>query len=336
MKKKYGEWTDPNNEYVKKIPYWDLFKNKYSKSSIKSIFLTLVDYLLFLEERFQKTLLMANGIEILTYFQEVINAKEISKSSKNRYRYFISSYYNYVKNFKNKLEQEEFTNPVPTKDIYDFDGKTNALYDLQHDFELLTMKDIKRILAQLYYVKPNWVYTAGSLIIYSGARVREIAQIKLANLDIENRWFLTEVKSNKSEKRMGMYFFPEFFQEDLERYIKLLNLRDPECKYLFPSKWKSSSSGYISKRTIQRYMQEVRKELGIKALTNPHAYRDFINSRREEKGATKTQLKFLLMQKIPDVNTNHYLKKYKNRRVLRDIYDKFDPFEENIKPKPKL
>lgn len=71
-------------------------------------------------------------------------------------------------------------------------------------------------------------------------------------------------------------------------------------------------------------------------MTNPHIFRDFINSRREEKGATSTQRKFLINQKNPDVNINSYLKKYKNRITLRNLYDKYNPFNQDILPQPKL
>ena len=83
-------------------------------------------------------------------------------------------------------------------------------------------------------------------------------------------------------------------------------------------------------------MQQVKEELGLKTLTNPHIFRDFINSRREERGATVTQRKFLINQKNPDVNINSYLKKYKNRMILRNLYDKYNPFDKTTLPKQKL
>ncbi|MHA1252437.1 MAG: tyrosine-type recombinase/integrase [Candidatus Helarchaeota archaeon] len=310
------------------IPYWDFFKNKYSESSIKPIRLILLDFISFLQKKYSKGILGASSHDVLDYFMNIIDKKNSKRESKERIRYIISAYYNYVKAYKKDIEQVEFRNPVPSSKIFEFSGKTSTLNDLQKEFDLLTMKDVERIVKQLRYVKPAWMYIAGCLIIFSGARVREVAQIELANIDLKNRWFITEVKSNKANKRIGIYFFPDFFVPDLSYYIKTLKLRQPNVKFLFPSS--RSKYGHISVRTIEKHMKDIKEELNIKGLTNPHAFRDFINSRWEEKGASSTQRKFLLNQKNPDVNINNYLKKYKNRLILRNLYDKLMPFDASI------
>ena len=334
--KKYGDHEDPNNEYIKLIPYWTIFKKKYSSSSLNHVFLALMDLAIYSRKNFNKNLLELSGKELLQYFVQVINEKKVSKSTKRSIRYYISGYYKYVEKYKKDIEGERFDNPVPSLETFDFDGPLPELQDLQGELDLLTMKDIKKILHRLYYVKPNWMYVAGSLIIYSGARVSEVASILLENLDVKNRWFLTKVKSSRSSKRMGIYFFPKFFIPDLEHYIKTLELEHPRTRFLFPSSHSWKEDKHVNIRTIEKYFREVGQELELKARTNPHAFRDFINSKREEKGCSTVQRKLLLNQTIRDVNVSHYLKKYKNRIHLRSIYDKYDPFKPNVKPNPKL
>jgi len=66
---------------------------------------------------------------------------------------------------------------------------------------------------------------------------------------------------------------------------------------------------------------------------HPHAFRDLINS---EQFNTKMKAKYrflLLNQTPPNVNVNHYIKKFKKRKELQKKYVEFFPFP---KFKPKL
>ncbi len=315
------------------LPYWNLFTGQYSVSSIRPYFLELVKFALFCKEKFSKTVLEVKGMEILIYFRDVINKRGAKKPAKRRVRHIISGYYEYVKIYKKDIESKKFSNPVPSTKIFDFTGKSSSLDDLEQDTQLLSLEDVKRIIFHLYYTKESWKYIAGCLIIFAGPRVREVAQIQLTNLDVKNRWYITEVKSNISNKRMGIYFFPDWFIPDLNRYLNQLSIEHPGTKFLFPS---SSSTGHRSVKTIQDTMSKIRKELGIEGPTNPHIFRDFVNSRREERGCNKPRRKVLLNQKTPDVNIKHYLKKYKNRVHLREIFDKFNIFDEGFHPNPQL
>lgn len=195
------------------------------------------------------------------------------------------------------------------------------------------MEDVKTIIKHLYYTKPTRIFIALCLIIFAGARVSEICQIELRDINLETRWYITSVKSKRNEKRDGIYYYPEFFIPYLKRYIETLKIEHSNPQLLFPS---GSISGYISPRTIQKYMSITKKELGIKANINPHAFRDFINTERKIRGCDKDFLTILLNQTVKDVNTGHYLKRYENRIELRKVYDKFNPFDKSIMPNPKL
>ena len=329
---KFGNWKDSNNCYVKLIPYWEEFSENFSISSIKGIYLELVKFALWNWRHGQKTLIEVDGRDCLKYFKSKINRREVLKSSKKRVYHFISSYYNHLKDYIKIFEKREFTNPIPHS-MVKFNGKKSALEDLEQDFQLISLEETKKIIKHFYFTRKGMYYIIASLIIYSGPRIREIVQVELKNLTLKDRWFLTEVKSSQSDKRMGIYFFPEFFVSELTQYLRTRKIEHPNSKYLFPS---PMTKKHVSSRTIESYFKQIKEQLGIKALAYPHIFRDFLNSRREERGANPNQLKFLLMQKVPDVNSNHYLKKYKNRVILRNNYDKFNPFTESLKPNVRL
>lgn len=330
--RKFGDWKDPRNCYVKLIPYWEEFHENFSISSIPAYYLELVRFALWCWRHGRKTVIDADGRDCLKYFKSKINKRDVLKSSKKRAYHFISSYYTHLKDFLAVFEKREFNNPIP-RTLVKFDGKTSVLDDLEQEFELISMKDIERIVKQFYFARSSMYYIFICMIIYGGPRVRELAQVKIENISLKNRWYLTEVKSQKSNKRIGIYFFPGFFVNELQDYINLLKINHPEPKFLFPN---AKANGFITPRSIESNLKYVKEQLGIRALAYPHIFRDFLNSRREERGATQLQRKFLLNQKNPDVNINSYLKKYKNRVKLRNYYDKFNPFTESLKPNVRL
>lgn len=68
---------------------------------------------------------------------------------------------------------------------------------------------------------------------------------------------------------------------------------------------------------------------------NPHAFRDYLNTLRFEKGLGDKYRFLLLNQTPPNVNVKSYLKKYEKRKELLKIYDKYFPFPE-FNPKLNL
>ena len=89
----------------------------------------------------------------------------------------------------------------------------------------------------------------------------------------------------------------------------------------------------LSKKTIQDYIKKAKEVLDIKSKIHAHAFRDFINTKRLELGLfDKDRRKMLLNQTVGDVNID-YLKKYKNRVSLRELYDKYNIFK-NISLRP--
>ncbi len=130
--------------------------------------------------------------------------------------------------------------------------------------------------------------------------------------------------------RWGVYFFPKFFVPYLREWIQELKLEKPNTTYLFEYKGNS-----LNPKTIREHLREIKKQHGFTCKMNPHAFRDLINSERFDT-KMKEKYRFLLLNQTPtNINTKHYLKKYKLRKKLLVKYDEFFPFPE-FKPKLNL
>jgi integrase len=334
-------------EIPNEIPYYQLFLNRYSESSKQHVRMILVDFALYSKKHFNKTLLDVDMGDVIHYFSEYIDKlpgrknKFASKNVKRRKRIFLNTYYEKLKEYKKRIEKKQIENPIPPLELYDFSGKQVRYEDLEYEEDIITLSDITKVVNYLYYnVKNPQVYMATCLILYSGCRIREAMHLELEKIDLKERWFITQIKSKKREKRDGIYFFPEFFVAELERYIKLLKktFRGYELKYLFQSTYDMDNRvEHIRSKLIQTYIQKAKDHHRLTSKIHPHAFRDYVNTRRFELGLRDSRfLKLLLNQTVGDVNFI-YFKKYKKRIQLRDnFYDKYNPFLTSLEPAYKL
>jgi len=194
---------------------------------------------------------------------------------------------------------------------------------------LITYPIIERILNYIYITRKR-LFIIVAFLLYTGARISEICRIEIKKIDLEERYFITKVKSKKALNKYGIYFLPKFFLQYLEEWRKSIYLEHPNTRYLFPSR-----KTFISTNTIRKNLRKVKNELGLDCQMNPHAFRDFINSERFDT-KMKDKYRFLLLnQTPPNVNVDAYIKKFKKRRELQKKYDEFFPFPE-FKPKLNL
>ena len=332
LPKIYGDYNDKDNIYVKMIPYYAEFLNEYADSTKPRVFHRIVEFALYCKNNLKKEILNINSKESLDYFIQ-INKKPIKKTTKQRYYYFIAHYFNFVKDWKKAIEGDDiFKNPLPSMKLCQFKGTNLTNYDLEMNYRGPDLKSIERILTHIFYVIEDFrIFPVVSLMIYSGARIGEVCQIDIRLLNLKERWFKTKVKSRLSE-RWGWYFFPKFFIPLLEEYLEKRDNDFPDSTYLFPSK----RANHLIPRTIQFHLKNAKESLGLNIFTNSHAFRDFLNTKRADMGLIKEKRKFLLNQKVRDVNPENYMKKYKNLINLRKLYDAYNPYKKLIKPEPKL
>lgn len=327
---RFGDPHDEENPFVQKIPHAMLYFRRFSESTIPTRFNKLVELALYLEQNFGTALLDADPEHVLMYFQEVIDPKDIKKDSKENYRFAFNSYYKFIKKtLEWKDEHARFKNPVPPKEIFEFSGTSSGLEALPSLEHVFTRPTLERVIKHVYYaIESSRIYYIVCLITYTGARVSEICHLKLKDLDIENRWLITKVKSRKNKK--GIYFFPSFFQPELRAWRSDLLDTHEDPEYVFQSR--RSRKGHVSRKVIYTHLKNTKKHLALKCKLNPHVLRDFINTKRIEMRVPKDLRKLLLNQKT-EVNIGHYFKSFRNRVYARNLYDKTCPFEKPFIPK---
>lgn len=327
----------PNNKKYSKdqeklIPYFDRFMDRYSESNYGQKRNILIEFALYIETKFNKNIINAKMDEVIDYFDNKIesreiNSRKIKRITKLKYRSVILGYYKLVKEFKEKVEGINFINPVPSLNIYNFSEPNLPVDDLEKESDILDDYSIvERILNYLFFTRKR-LFIIVSLLLYTGARISEICSIKLKNIDYDERFFYAKVKSKKAVNRWGVYFFPEFFVPYLKEWVKTLLHEKQNAKYLF-QQWDT----HISTKTPRKHLRSLKNELGLTCKVNPHTFRDFINTERFDQDLNKKYRKLLLNQTPKDVNVKNYLKKYKLRKNLQKIYDSTLPFPE-FKPK---
>jgi len=314
--------------YNEKVPYFDDFMDRYAKSHWGEERNRLIRLALFLEHERNTTVIDADFEDIKAFFKK-IDARDLARSTKNKWRHVLNSYYEFVKEIKEKMEKTEFINPVPSINLFDFNERKLSLDDLEKEEDLLTYQIAERILNYLYFTKRR-VFIAVCLLLYSGARISEVCRVELRHLDFNERFFFTRVKSKKKLKRYGIYFFPKFFVPYLQDWINTLLMEVPDAVYLFEYHRRS-----LNPKTIREHLRRTKNELGLTCKMNPHAFRDLINTERFDTPLAEKYRFLLLNQTPPNVNVMSYLKKYKKRKELLKKYDQFFPFPE-FKPKINL
>lgn len=314
--------------YDKDVPYFMKFMDRYSKSNYPQKRNMLIKYHLFMIEEKNKNILDAD-IDDVTDFFITIDAMDIKRDSKNKWRNFLNAYYKLVKEHKEKKEKITFINPVPSINLFDFKEKDSSIDELEKEEDLLTYPDINKILNFLYFTHFR-TFIIISLILYSGARISEVCHVKLKNIDLEERFFVTRVKSRKYSNRKGAYFFPKFFVKFFKNWINDLLEEYSNPMYLF-----QENSVFLTPKTPRKHLREAKSILNLNCKMNPHAFRDFINTLRFDQNLNDKYRFLLLNQTPPNVNVKHYLKKYKKRKELLEVYDKTFPFPE-FKPNLKM
>jgi integrase len=335
------------------IPYLELFIDRYSNPNHAKN--KIVNFAGWCKEEYDKNILEINMTEFKFIWNNYIKNRpgrkdtKIGKSAKKIWFNYINQYYEVIDSLKEQFEKEKreldpllkcYYSPIPPKKLFTITGKSNSFEDLETPEELLTIERVRFLVKKFYYVHTQstlnafWeleLYLAFQMIIYSGARISEVCHLEFKNIDLKNRWFITTVKSKKSDKRDGVYFFPEFFVPELRYYIRHLKEEyGNNPKYFFPNK--KSKKGYLTKTPLEKRLKDLKENLDLEYNTNPHAFRDFLNTKRMEMRLPKDLCTMLLNQKPKGVNPQHYLKKFNNRVHLRDLYDQYNPFREKLSP----
>ena len=183
--------------------------------------------------------------------------------------------------------------------------------------ETLTVKDINRILEQLYKdmeKHPDYLPSyAVELAALTGMRVAEIAALKWSDFDfdemvitisrsdkynsLDNTWSVQETKTKKSRK------FPidSYILRSLRRLETVHEEYYPGSDWVFPHK----EYGWIHSNIISSCLRNKCKQVGLKRKYGIHAFRKTLNSDLRSSGVPAVLCAGMLGNSI-EVNNAHY------------------------------
>jgi integrase len=298
------------------IRYVDDFAASYSRRYSMQVKKRLELFEQYLKKNYKKLDIIQTNYNEILEFLKFIDKKEIKKVSKEKYRTTLNRYFEYIVEM-NKKNMILFVNPVPSEISFKF----SDIIDRQTiDFttHYLTYDTILKILRFLFFTDYR-MFILVSLLAYTGARISEICSIKLDDIDLENRKFISGRFDDYSKTGLVLYFWPTFFHEEFKRYIELM--RSHKYEFVFPHQ-----QTFLHTKTPRKKLREIKEILNILDPINPHSFRDSLNSSRREKGLGEEFAAMLLNQKPNTVNQTHYMKRFYDWHSLRDMYDKSFPY----------
>jgi len=200
-------------------------------------------------------------IDVRNYFRDVIDKKNLKKDTKNTYRAYLSSFFDFVESIQLKKDID-FSNPVPSKRIFQFTKKpTDIKKKSEQEIKLLTKKQIFQIIEYCKRNKSKRHFIFFGLAICTGARCSELLSIKIDNINLGERFLETGFEKNarKSTRIIEdalMFFIPRRLTEYLKNYILTLDSEE----WLFPS---PSKPDHIGTGFAEYSYRQIRKALSF-------------------------------------------------------------------------
>lgn len=179
-----------------------------------------------------------------------------------------------------------------------------------------TRKEIEQICQ--YFDNNFKYYVIFRLLIETGMRKGELINLRIDEVDIENR----HIHSYMGKTMEKHYFISESFKLSLKRYLRERKRLNVGHDFLFSS----SHKGRYSDRIFNKLLEKARNILGIKKRITCHTFRRSINDFRKEDGCSLEDREVLLGHKSQNVNVSGYTKSDIVR--YRDLYDKWNPYIE--------
>ena len=170
------------------------------------------------------------------------------------------------------------------------------------DEELMFLENKSKIMGIKYHI----IFL---LLKHSGPRISELMSIRLENLNVKERYFVSGLENGARKRGKVTYFFPKNIVPKLMQYVMTL---PAGTEVLFPTR--ACTAGHASRKSME-------KRLGVKT----HSFRKTLNTRRmKPMGCPQEVREILINQKPTGVNAANYTKLKLVEK--RDLYDQFHPF----------
>ncbi|MBZ0187842.1 MAG: tyrosine-type recombinase/integrase [Candidatus Obscuribacterales bacterium] len=133
--------------------------------------------------------------------------------------------------------------------------------------DIPTEEELQRYYQVVWKAKNNQDLLIIKTLLYTGARVTELVNMKLTDVDLQRCQI--RINSRKGDKDR-IVLFPEQFKEVLARHAE--NLKDKGATYLFESSWKKPYTDRGIRKILERYAQEAE----LDKTMSPHKLRHFL------------------------------------------------------------
>jgi len=269
---------------------------------------------------------VATRINIIKQFFKFIHHKHIFKCTRRE----LKNYFTYLKNkdlsFNTKKNRWAIVkNFIEEINDYYFDKfpgimipKTRNKWGTYHretkSNGKATKEEIEKILEHLYDTNYQH-YLMIRTLVETGMRVKELVEIEIDNIDLENRSFNVKEKRKTSGHK---YKYTKNFKKELEYFIK----GNKGQKYLFISTYKRHYCTDTVRKTIHRACEY----LEINHRITPHSFRKSLITYWRLKGVSKENRFYLIGHALDDVEAKHYI----DFTELDDLelYDKCFPYSD--------
>lgn len=293
------------NKYLKEVKKRSMGAWRNQDSAIKK----------FLEYRV-KDFKDITTIDVIEYFDEIIDEMDLKLSSKETYRSYLQSFFYYVQAIYLSVGIN-FVNPVPIKKIYSFTKKENDFEKISKingkiftNEELLEILEISKKQDQKYRD-----FIVFGILISSGMRISEALTTKVENIDLDERTIQTGfIKDARKSNKTLLFFFRERFKPYLKRYIQYLN---DKSEWLFPGQKEYLNSSSFRDYVGIKYGKKYRKF---------HKFRGTLITNYKKNGCSLDDREILMNHKPTSMQGGHYVKLSISER--RDLYDKYFPYKD--------
>lgn len=209
--------------------------------------------------------------------------KTVSKSTADNRRRNLSTFFQF-------MEDEGYIQKNPCKRISKIkeDIKFKRFYN---DMEIETMRDCSKTKKEIALI---------DLLCCTGMRVSEVSNIKVSEINWENRTIVIHGKGNKDR----IVPFTVRCKKHLQEFI--LDRGTNLSKYLFCTS--KNPHGKLSKSSIQKIVKDVGKRANLPDIT-VHCFRRWLASDLNRKGMESTLIQEILGHTSFETTRKHYLDK---------------------------
>jgi integrase len=290
------------NDYLKEVKK----RSDGAARNHKQVILKCLNYI-------NKPISTITMIDVKQYFEKILDLKDIKLLSKEAYRSYLKSFFYHIQALL--LDKGiNFNNPVPIKKVYRFTRHERDIRKISVEREkIFTNSELKYILQKAKQVKFR-DFMIFSILTCAGMRVSECLTIKMANINLKERYIETGfVKDARKSNRALIFFIPKRFVPFLEKYIKYVG---KNSTWLF----KGRSTHY----SVNSWYGRVRKLYGDN-FARSHSFRKTLITNRIKMGCTQLISEKLANHKSNTVEGEHYVKLSIPDR--RKYYDKYFPYK---------